>query len=111
METIATIEGKKIGLKASAGTIRRYREQFGRDMIQDMDLLETHFLKEKVFTTEESEIAENAIWLMAKEYNSSIPEIHEWLEQWSPYFIYQAIVQVIVMWTKNLQTLNTQKKK
>ena len=43
MEKLVEIEGKKIGLKASAGTVCAYRDMFGRDLLLDMGTFEKEF--------------------------------------------------------------------
>lgn len=111
MEEIIKIEGKKIGLKASAGTVRLYRDVFARDLIIDIGTLEEEILKNKQMTMESSAIAENAIYIMAKEYDPELPPINDWLSEFSPYFVYSAIVHVIAMWHRNTATLNKSKKK
>jgi len=111
MEKLVTIEGVELGLKASAGTVRAYRDMFGRDLIVDIGTVEMDILGNKTMTVESTRIAENTIYVMAKEYNSDLPPIQDWLDQFSPYFIYSAIVHVITMWHENTQTLNKTKKK
>lgn len=111
MERLVNIEGQELGLKASAGTVRAYRDTFGRDLIVDIGTVEVDILGSKTLSTDSTMIAENAVYIMAKEYDSSLPPIREWLEQFSPYFIYSAIVHVITMWHENTQTLNNSKKK
>lgn len=111
MEKIIKLEGKKIGLKASAGTVRAYRDYFGRDILKDMGELEEEILKRKTMSTETTAIAENVLWIMAREYDPDIPEITEWLGDFSPMFIYEAIVHVIYMWRLNSTTLNKSAKK
>jgi len=111
MEKMVEIEGTEIGLKASAGTVRVYRDCFVRDLIVDMGTLEAELLQQKGLSPESVKIAENVIWVMAHEYDPSIPVIQEWLDQFSPYFIYNAIVQAIYMWRENTATINDSKKK
>lgn len=111
MEKIVNIEGREIGLKASAGTVRRYRDAFGRDLIVDIGQAETEILEKKIMSSESTKIAENVVYIMAKEYDSSIPQIAEWLDDFSPYFVYSAIVHVITMWHENTKTINKSEKK
>lgn len=111
MEKIVKIEGKEVGLKASAGTVRAYRDQFGRDLIVDIGTLEMEIIGNKTMSIESTKIAENAVYTMAKEYDPEIPPIQKWLEQFSPYFILLAVVHVINMWRENTKTTNTSKKK
>ena len=112
MERIVKVAGEKIGLKVSAGTVRAYRDTFGRDLILDMGAVEADILgsKTRTLSASSAEIAENAIYIMAKEFDKSIGSIEEWLEQYSPYFIYGAVVHAIGMWHDNLKTLNESKK-
>lgn len=111
MEKIVTVENIEFGLKASAGTVRRYRDIFARDLIQDMGALEEDIINNKTVTPNTANIVENVSWIMAKEYNNDIPEATEWLSQFSPFFIYSIASDVIRMWTDNLKTLNQSKKK
>lgn len=110
MEIEANIEGKKIGLRVTAGTVCTYREIFGRDMILDMSQLEKELLETKALSMETTAIAERAIWIMAKEYDPEIRPMREWLDQFSPFFTYTAAVHIINMWVENLITRNESKK-
>ena len=40
MEKIVEIDGRKIPFKATAATIRIYRQNFGKDLLQDMQALQ-----------------------------------------------------------------------
>lgn len=110
MERIVKFEGIEVGLKASAGTVRAYRDMYGRDIINDMGELEEAILKKMTMDVEASRICENVIYLMAKEYNPDIPDINEWLGQFSPYFVYRVVPEVIAMWRINSGTMNKSKK-
>lgn len=120
MEKVIEIEGKKIGVKATAGTVCLYRGFFGRDLLNDMSLFEKELLKTKTLQTETAEIAEKAIWTMAREYYEAhkddkdapenVPQLKEWLDQFSPFFIYNACVHVLNMWIENTKSLNSTKK-
>lgn len=111
MEKLVIIEGNEIGLKASAGTVRAYRDTFGRDLIVDIGTVEMEILDSKTLTAESAQVAENVVYIMAKEFDKDIPAIREWLDQFSPYFVFSAIVQVINMWRENTRTINSSKKK
>lgn len=111
MEKIVTIEDKEIGLKASAGTVRAYRDIFLSDLIMDIALLEQEIIVNKTMSVESCKIAENVTYTLAKEYDNDIPPIEEWLQQFSPYFVYSAVVHVIAMWKDNTTTLNKSRKK
>ena len=110
MERKFEVEGQTIGAKCSAGTVRTYRNLFARDLIQDMVSLEKELVETKTLNAESAEIAENVIYLMAKEYDDTIPAMNEWLSSFSPYFVFNVVAQVIYMWRENLQTINSSKK-
>ncbi len=110
MERVFEVENQNIGVKCSAGTVRSYRNLYGRDLIADMTLLEEELVKTKTLQSQSQEIAENAIYVMAKEYDNTIPGLGEWLSGFSPYFVYTVVAQCIYMWRENLKTLNTSKK-
>lgn len=110
MERMFNIEKQNVGVKCSAGTVRSYRNLYGRDLISDMGLLEKELVETKTLSTSSEEIAENVCYLMAKEYDDTIPQINEWLSEFSPYFVYTIAAQCIIMWRENLKTLETTKK-
>lgn len=110
MERIFEVEHQNVGVKCSAGTVRAYRSLFNRDLILDMGKLEKELVETKTLTPESEEIAENVIYLMAKEYDDTIPSIGEWLSGFSPFFVYTVVAQCIYMWRENLKTINETKK-
>ncbi len=110
MERKFEVEGQTIGAKCSAGTVRTYRNLFARDLIQDMVSLEKELVETKTLSAASAEIAENVVYLMAKEYDDTIPAMNEWLSSFSPYFVFNVVAQVIYMWRENLQTINSSKK-
>lgn len=110
MEKIVELEGKKIGFKASAGTVATYRNLFQRDLLTDMGNFESDILKNGRISIETMDIAEKAVWIMAKEYDESIPELPEWLSQFSPFFIHNACIYCLNMWRDNVAQMNRSKK-
>lgn len=110
MEKRIKVEGIEFGIKASAGTVRSYRDTYGRDIIIDIAALEKEVLETKTLSTDSAKIAENIIYQLAKDYDNTLPEIDKWLESFSPYFVYLAIPEVISAWTANMRTLQKSKK-
>ena len=110
MERKITVENHEIGLKASAGTVRRYRVAFAKDLLTDMGELEADIIATQKLSPNSVGIAEQVAWIMAKEYDPDIPEMEEWLEQFSPYFTFFITPFIITMWRDNLRTLNESKK-
>ena len=111
MEKIIEIEGHSIGFKCSAGTVRAYRNECGRDLIEDTTLIESELVENQQLSPESVGNAEMIAYVMAKEYGQEMPPtVSEWLDNFSPYFAYNAIVHIINMWRENLKTINDSKK-
>ena len=110
MEKLVKLEDKEIGLKCSAGTVRSYRMNYGKDLILDIAMIEKELIENKVLGTESAQSAEEIAYTMAREYNPDIEPIEEWLDQFNPYFIYTIVSEIIYMWAENIKTLNSTKK-
>lgn len=125
MERIIKIGEKNVGFKATALTPRLYRHKMGRDMIVDMNKLRKAFSKaEKISknATEEEkkdaqlsvmdlEIFENVAWIMAKQYDSSVPDTSdEWLDEFDTFSIYEILPEIITLWKANNSTTSIPKK-
>lgn len=110
MEKRIKVEDREIGIRASAGTVRSYRDKYGRDIIVDIGTLEKEIFETKELSLEGAKIAENVIYQLAKDYDHGLPDINEWLESFSPYFVYQVIPDVLLMWRENMRTLAQPKK-
>lgn len=110
MEKVVKLEGKQIGFRASAGTVATYRNLFQRDLLIDMGKFEKDILENKMLSIETMDIAEKAVWTMAKEYDDSLPDLSDWLKDFSPYFIHNACIECLNMWIDNIKQLNSSKK-
>lgn len=123
MENVIKIDGKDVGFKATALTPRLYRHRIGRDIVQDMKRLDRAFKKaEKSAETEEEkedaqlsvidlEIFENVAYIMARQYNPTIPDTpEEWLEEFSVFSIYEVLPEILKLWSFNNHTTAIPKK-
>lgn len=126
MEKILTIDGKKVGFRATALTPRLYRHKVGRDIIRDLNQLHKSYNKATKFsknaTKEERqdaqlsildlEIFENVAHIMARQYDPSIPDTpEEWLEDFKLFSIYEILPQILELWGLNQKTTSKPKKK
>lgn len=127
MKKVIEIDGKEVGFKATALTLRVYRHYFGRDMISDMVKLKKAYRKAAELpedATEEErqdaqlssfdlEIFENAAWVMAFQYDSGAagndPEL--WLDGFSTFSIYEVFPEILSLWDLNQRTTAEPKKK
>ena len=93
METIITIDGKKIPFKATANTPRLYRIKFRRDLMHDMSRLAKQHKKKK-FDIPDLEIG----------------TIDEWMDGFKMFDIYEILPQLIELWGANVETQVESKK-
>lgn len=102
MEKVVQIDEQSVRVRMSADTLRVYRRTFGRDLIVDMN---------KMTETMDMEVIENLLYIAAKAADPELPEIDEWLAQFTPFAIYQSAAQVLQAWNEENQTLSKPKKK
>lgn len=111
MEKIVNINGKEVGFKATASTTKRYREKFQRDLFKDIANLIPR-ANENDLAIEDLECFMNIAYIMAWQYDSSIPsDPDEWLDQFEMFDIYIVLPEIIELWGLNTQTLEQPKKK
>ena len=118
MEKIVIIDGKEVGLRATARTPRIYRVTTGRDLILDLALI-NDYLKDR---EHQSEIMINALsafedfaFVMAKQYAEAheleFPEeSDEWLDEFEVFDIYSVMPHVLQLWKDNSKTTSVAKK-
>ena len=126
MEKIVKIDGKEVGFRATALTPRIYRHKIGRDMIQDLNKLQSSYnkamrlpdeatddeIKEAQLSALDLEIFENAAYVMAKQYDANLPNSpEEWLDGFETFSIYEILPAILELWQLNSATTAKPKKK
>lgn len=140
MDKIITVGGKEVGLRATALTPRLYRHKFGRDVVRDMNQLQSRFvkavkaqnlqkpkedaadwqkkeyedaIKEAQMSVMDLEIFENVSYIMARQYDPALPDTaDEWLDSIDGTFsIYEVLPQILELWQLNQKTTSIPKKK
>lgn len=129
MDKVVTLsDGSELGLRATALTPRLYRFKMGRDMIVDLNQLRNAYEKaEKAktqdMTEEEMEqaqltvtdltIFENVAFIMARQYDKSLPETpEEWLDSMDTVFtVYEIMPHILELWQAGQKTTSIPKKK
>lgn len=111
MERIISIDGKAVGFKATASTIRRYREKFNSDFLKDIQNISANVGVNGEMSAEDLATFERIAYTMAWQYDSTIPDIDEWLDQFEMFSIYLASPQIVELWHLNAITLEEPKKK
>lgn len=126
MEKMVKIDGKEVGFRATALTPRIYRHKIGRDMIQDLNKLQSAYnkamrlpddatneeYKEAQLSALDLEIFENAAYVMAKQYDANLPNSpEEWLDGFETFSIYEILPAILELWQLNSATTARPKKK
>lgn len=126
MEKMVKIDGKEVGFRATALTPRIYRHKIGRDMIQDLNKLQSAYnkamrlpddatdeeYKEAQLSALDLEIFENAAYVMAKQYDANLPNSpEEWLDGFETFSIYEILPAILELWQLNSATTAKPKKK
>ena len=126
MEKMVKIDGKEVGFRATALTPRIYRHKIGRDMIQDLNKLQSSYnkamrlpdeatddeIKEAQLSALDLEIFENAAYVMAKQYDANLPNSpEEWLDEFETFSIYEILPAILELWQLNSATTAKPKKK
>ena len=107
MEKTVEIDGKKVRLKSTAGTPKRYKAQFRKDYFSELLKLsklmsgvdsETFDLS-KIDYSEldylDFEVFYNFIWVLAKTANKDIPEPLDWLDEFETMPIAEIFPEII----------------
>lgn len=104
MRKTIIIAGTEVELKATASTIRKYRNWFNRDLIHDFKSLQTSFTDGKEVTTEAIEVIQDLTYVMARQANPSVPgNIEDWLDSFDTFPIQDFAVDVVTLWAESLQ--------
>lgn len=104
------IGDKEYTIKANALLPRRYRNEFGKDLISELNkLLESCKAQKDI----DWSIAENLTWLMIKTAGvDDIGTIDEWLEGMDDTFaVSKAFGEVLNLWVDNQKTTSVPRKK
>ena len=105
MEKNILIDGREVPFKATAATIRIYRQTFQRDILNDMERLQKEASDGRM-TAEALEMFENMAYVMARQADPTIPSTaDEWFD------IYQILPEIVALWGVSTTTLSESKKK
>ena len=112
MEGSIEIKGITYNLKASAGTVMRYRYMFAADLLTDISKLEIEAFKDGKINPDTVAVAERIAYIMCRDANPDIEvTLEEWLEDKVPTFVYEILPAVIRVWRGNSVTVEKPKKK
>ena len=114
MEKTLNIDGKDIRFKSTAGTLMRYRMNFGRDLIKDIAKLEKRYKSvesgEDEFEIYDLEMFEKIAWAMAKTANNDIADIENWLDEFESFSIMVILPEIMDLLIANMKQEQESKK-
>ena len=113
MEKIIKIGDNEIKMKATAGTLMRYRNNFGKDFIKDLQALQKK-LNEKLengaeFEALDLEMFEQIAWCMAKTADNNVPDIEHWLDNFDAFDIMTVLPEIMNLLVANMEQLSKKK--
>ena len=112
MDKVLTIDNKAVGFRATGSTPMRYRHRFGRDIFDDLLTIKKDVDKGEGFSMKALEAFEYLAYIMAKQYDQSIPETPEdWLDNFESFSIYDYLLEILDLWAQNESTTSVAKKK
>lgn len=116
MEKTIIIDDKEVRLKSTAGTILRYKAQFGKDYFAEMLKLsklmsgnsDGDFDLAKISYEDlnylDFEPLYNFIWVLAKTATPSIPDPLAWLDEFESMPIQEVFPQIIDLLERSIQS-------
>lgn len=106
-----TVGDTEVTFKASAATLRLYRNAFGKDMLSEIKKMETILTKasklkasdqeEKQMEAFNSDFIENLAWIMAGMPNGTV---EKWLEKFGSLDFIIHAEEILEVWYSNLET-------
>ena len=113
IEKVLNISGHEVKLKSTAGTLRNYRNNFGRDLLKDVAHLEDKLKKVKT-TSEQFEVMdlgmfEEIAWSMAKTADENTKPIDKWLDDFETFAIIKVLPEIMTLLSENMKTENQSK--
>lgn len=111
MEKIIKIDGRDVAFESTAGTPRRYRQRFNRDIMVDSKKLISEVGKGGELTPEALKTFENLAYVMAKQADPEVPDTpEEWLDTFEIFSIYNVLPELLTLWLTSTETLEAPKK-
>lgn len=113
MEKIISVGKKRVGFKATASTLKRYRKKFNRDFIKDFRKLQNDIENNPdEISAEALECFERVAYIMAWQFDNTIPASpDDWLDEFEMFDIYQVLPEIVELWSLSTTELEKPKKK
>lgn len=105
MDKTIIIAGVAVPLRKTGGTILRYKRQFGREFLSDLQKIltlrssltpeTTSEEKAQIVLSTETEWMYDILFIMAQQANPAITDELEWLDQFDDFNVWQVFDQIM----------------
>lgn len=101
MERIINIGGTPVPMKATASTLTRYRNQYGRDLIEDFQKVQQ--ATAGAITSEAIDIFVRLCHVMARQADPTIePDPFDWADRFDVFPIREILLPVVDLWAESM---------
>lgn len=108
---IINIDGIEVPFTCTAGTLRRYRMKFRRDLLKDAQRITQAVQTTGDLDDEEYGIFEDVAYIMAKQADDSLPDdVNAWLDQFEMLSIQNVLPDIIMLWLGTVEGIEEAKK-
>ena len=109
-EKTLNIDGKEVRFECTAGTLRRYRMKFRRDLLADAQKL-IKAAKGDDMTAADLEVFEDVAYIMAKQADTNVPDDpNDWLDTFEVFSVYEVLPELVTLWLGTTQGIEEAKK-
>lgn len=102
MERVIRIGTRDVPMKATASTLTRYRNQYGRDLIEDFVKIQKGVQEEHI-TGEVIDMFVGLSHIMARQADPNIPpDPNDWVDEFDVFPIRDILIPVTSLWAESL---------
>ena len=104
MERIINIGEIPVAFNATASTLTRYRNQYGRDLIEDFAVVQGA-TQQSTISGEAIDIFVRLAHVMARQADPTIsPDPLEWVDRFETFPIREVLIPIVSLWAESLGT-------
>ena len=113
MDSTITIDGKRVMIRKTAGTMQRYKTATGREWNADIALFfairaqlaaaKTDEERLSIFLKADTAWMYDAVYIMAKQASPDLPPLEEWLDSFDSFRVWDVFQQVLPLLLSEMQ--------
>lgn len=104
MEKIVNIGGRDFKMKSTAANLLKYKAQFGRDLLEDVQKLQNAIQPDGGVDLSkiDLEVVYNMCWLLIKAADPELPPPFEWLDTLDSFPLSEAAREAITLYVESM---------